>query len=99
MQIPPISTAAQAAGGTVAQASKDHPTAVADAPTAAVSTVEQSGNSDPDRDAQGQGDGMQRHDAKRQAADDVLELGEVAETSHTAGHLPDEPPGELDLLA
>ena len=99
MQIPPTSAAVQAAGGTVAQAAKEHSAAAPDALNVNAAQVEQSGTADPDRDAQGQGDGLGERPSHQHAKEDVLELGgapqEIAHAEST--NVPDA--GGLDLMA
>ena len=104
MQISPTSVGVQAAGGTQAQAgAKDKGAsgeAASNAAAPAEQLVEQLGTSDPDRDAQGQGDGFGDRPKPNHPPEDVLELGnEESEVVPPSGSLPGEPPGELDLLA
>lgn len=97
MQIPPFSAAAQAAGVTSQSTSKDKASSGTDAtpPTVATPTdvqVEQSGSSSPDRDAQGQGDGLARGGKRKPAEEET----EAPETTPSA-LLPGEEPGQLDI--
>lgn len=100
MQIPPTSAAVLAAG-IVSQAShKERSAVAADAPVPTVAQVEQSGTSDPDRDAQGQGDGLHR-EGSAPPGEDQLDLSDQPRSGAVAGsvHRPAEPPSQLDVLA
>jgi hypothetical protein len=102
MQISPTSAGVQAAGGAIAQAGakdKTH-TAGGEVPANVNAQVEQSGMSNPDRDAQGQGDGLGDRPKPHPTPEDVLEIGDgEREMASPSSNLPGEPPGELDLLA
>ena len=116
MQIPPASSAAQAAGiasQANATSSGSESNATSSGAAQQVSQVEQSGDSNPERDAQGQGDGLgdrEGHQQGEQQADqppakskqDIIDLSE-ATTDGPPLVLPVEPsspPPEssLDLL-
>ncbi len=109
MQIPPAtSTAAQAAGIASQATSKDKASsgfqAIANSPaTTSDVHVEQSGSSNSDRDAQGQGDGL-----PGETQEENQESGQEGNPSDTgmsdanpaapAAVLPGEEPGELDII-
>lgn len=63
------------------------------------SHVEQSGESNADRDAQGQGDGLpgRRHKKNQQPQEDT-QPSHPSDMNAAAPRLPDEPPSQLDLL-
>lgn len=100
MQIQPFSAAAQAAGAAAQASSKDKASHGGQAAPNAASVsatelhVEKSGAADPDRDAQGQGDGLPGH---RQ--EDTRESDEHSTPKDSpAALLPGEEPGQLDII-
>jgi hypothetical protein len=97
MQIPASAITASISAITTGKAER---TAATEAPTTQAPHVEGSEQSNPDRDAQGQGDGMgPRGNGKHRK--DALPTSEVAATqdlSLPAPTLPDEPPSQLDML-
>lgn len=96
MQIPASAITASISAITTGKAER---TAATEAPTAQAPHVEGSEQSNPDRDAQGQGDGMgPRNNAKHRK--DPLPTSEVVaqDLSLPAPTLPDEPPSQLDML-
>ena len=98
MQIPPTSAAASAAGVVSQSTSKDKssPGSAENAVTAQQAQVEKTEEANPDRDAQGQGDGMgNRGSAQTKVAED---LEPEKELDRPAPVLPGEPPSQLDLL-
>ncbi len=107
MLIPPTSSAAQAASVVSQATAKDSSSEAARAATSATSkqsSVEQANAASPDRDAQGQGDGLPS-DA-RPAIVDELEMAdpeadeaiEATEQAHVpAAALPGETPSQLDI--
>jgi hypothetical protein len=95
MQIPSSAIAASVTSITASKAERAQTTETASSNTQL--HVESSNQSNPDRDAQGQGDGMgPRHPGKRQSDaefhDDPVPVDTAAPT------LPDEPSSLLDLL-
>lgn len=101
MQIQPSFSAAQAASIASQATSKDPASSGAVAPTSPTSTseahVEQSGGSNSDRDAQGQGDGMPGHSDPNQDENDIASPPETRE-HNAAPQLPGEPPSQLDIV-
>ena len=102
MHLPIISSASSAAGIAAQAASKDHAAGEAQASTTAAanpSDVEQSGEANADRDAQGQGDGLP-NDQHRIV--DENDIAATSETTDEVGNLPSlpppEPPGHLDII-
>lgn len=101
MQIPSINLAASLAGLT-GKPSSESSASVESASNQLQSQVEQSSESNPDRDAQGQGDGLNRPSAGKQppttnqlsTSADPCE----ADACKSAPILPDDPPSQLDLL-
>lgn len=104
MQIqPPFSAAAQAAGVTSQATSKDKAGTASPAgnDANAVATdaqVEQSGSSNSDRDAQGQGDGLPAETDETANNTEPENSAESPSSSKPAPLLPGEEPGELDIL-
>lgn len=102
MQIPPAGSAAQAASIVSQTTARDKQAAGPGAGETASplqTTVEQSGEANPDRDAQGQGDGLgQREQQHEHDEPDLAAQAPSGELSAPAPRLPDEPPSELDLL-
>ena len=97
MQVQPFSSAAQAAGITSQSTAKDKSEAKdagGDNSVAADIHVEQSGSSQADRDAQGQGDGL--GERRREPVDE--QPTEESNAEQSAALLPGEEPGELDIL-
>lgn len=96
MQIPGTHLAASLAGIN-AKPTNDKTNPAESAPVNGQAPVEQSSESNPDRDAQGQGDGLARRQSNQphsqQASDDTN-----PSVHHPAPNLPDEPPCQLDLL-
>jgi len=101
MQIPPASSASQAAGILAQSASKDKTSAMdANASAGRQSTappVEKSESTDQDRDAQGQSDGFSGR-RKPRPDDDILDVDHRNESVHRAPLLLGEPPSELDIV-
>ncbi|MEZ6136125.1 MAG: hypothetical protein R3C53_14600 [Pirellulaceae bacterium] len=98
MQIPPTSSAAQAASILSQSTAKDGSASAASTPQSSAAHVEKSNSSSADRDAQGQGDGFS--DAAPKPQEDVIDLageGEV-NSQRTAPQLPGEPPSNLDIV-
>ncbi len=102
MQLPPASSASQAASMLAQSVSKDKSlgASAADAATVQTSTptVEKSESADKDRDAQGQGDGFSSRRKTPPENDDILDFDNVQEPQHHAAQLPGEPPSELDIV-
>ncbi len=102
MQIPPASSAAQAASILSQTTSKDKASGTAAAATggsaAAADQVERSGEADPDRDAQGQGDGIGGEARERAAGEDTTDAQDERQAP-PGGELPGEPPSQLDIIA
>lgn len=104
MQIPPASSASLAS--ILSQStSKDKASGAgeiaADATPTSEANVEKSGSTSSDRDAQGQGDGLgERPDGKHQDKDvkDVIDIADIEQPPLVSPALPDEPPGELDIV-
>lgn len=99
MQIHPFSSAALAAGIVSQSTSKDKASSGTQAtsqvaPAASETHVEQAGTSNPDRDAQGQGDGLPG-DAERTAPQQTEPQQQP--DSAPASLLPGEEPGQLDI--
>lgn len=100
MQIPSVNLAASLAGITGKPTSDSKPAAEANSITSQPH-VEQSGESNPDRDAQGQGDGM---GSRRSNNPSTPEGGSETNSQDqrnsdaSAPLLPDDPPSQLDLL-
>ena len=100
MQIPPASSAAQAASILAQSTSKDKSSgaaAPANSPQSTAAHVEKSGSTDPDRDAQGQGDGLPGDDQGRRPPNKSSEAA-TAEQRPKTGELPGEPPSQLDIV-
>lgn len=102
MQIPPASSASQAASILSQSTAKDKSTVAGTADSGGVQNslphVEKSESADPDRDAQGQGDGFDHHPKQPHGNDDILDVAN-AETPHRpAPQLPGEPPSSLDIV-
>lgn len=103
MHIPPASSAAQAASITSQSTSKgqgtESPQNAAGGNSLSPQQLEKSEQSNADRDAQGQGDGLP---AERHPSEDELELSAEEESKATppesAGDHPDSPPGHLDII-
>ncbi len=105
MFIPPASSASQAASA-AAQAIAKETTAEASSTggsAAKQASVEKSNSASPDRDAQGQGDGLPGE--RRPVIVDELEVGSSNDTqvpptqaSEVAPLLPDEPPSQIDII-
>ena len=105
MQVPPPSSTAAQAAGIVSQATAKEKTEArggSEQPRpAAVSEerVGQSESSSPDRDAQGQGDGISQGGKRKKTdseSDDARHPGD--ERNAPAVILPGEDPGELDIV-
>jgi hypothetical protein len=112
MFVPATSSASQAASIAAQAASKDSPAEGAHSPAANArsemqAAVEKSNSASPDRDAQGQGDGLP-HDHHPRVVDE-LELqsqslesqsleSQSLESSPASPRLPDEPPSQLDIV-
>jgi hypothetical protein len=61
--------------------------------------LEKSSESSPDRDAQGQGDGMGPRGQRKKSPDDETTTPDSSpQSAIPAPNLPDEPPSQLDLL-
>jgi hypothetical protein len=99
MQIPPTSLAASLAAIS-AQTAIDKDVKTDATSSAQQIHVEQSGESNPDRDAQGQGDGLPSRKNKREEM--LQSTSPPSESNHqdhaAAPNLPGEPPSQLDLL-
>lgn len=101
MQIPSVNLAASLSGlsGKPAPDSA-HP--AADSPSTQQAHVEQTGESNPDRDAQGQGDGLGRRGPskplKKEEKPQAAPAAGLADSGATSPHLPDEPPSLLDII-
>lgn len=97
MQIPTTSLASSVAGATSKAAQETtHPdtqNSVGFAPQ-----VEKSEQSNSDRDAQGQGDGLTGRRARPQKPTAVASSPEATPSMAPAPLLPDEPPSQIDLL-
>jgi hypothetical protein len=102
MQIPGVSSAAQAASIVAQATSKDkaseNQTANTSHPSAADSTVERSGEANPDRDAQGQGDGLPGESSHPTDEMELESADDSPQPTKTAPSLPDEPPSQLDII-
>ena len=103
MQIPPSSPAAQAASILSQSTAKDRASATgaadAAAPQSLTAQLEKSGESDPDRDAQGQGDGFPSHKRPTEDQNDVVAASDSgAASDDSLPLLPDEPPSQLDIV-
>ena len=101
MQIPPTSSASQAASIAAQTTAKESSTAAnqtaSSVQTASNAALEKSNEASPDRDAQGQGDGLAGDEKKRTA--DELELSTQPEASHQPlPPLDDQPPDQLDIV-
>ena len=100
MQIQPPLSAAGAAN-IAAQASNKDAATVAPASTAATatnSTVEKSAQSNSDRDAQGQGDGLADRGSNSQEAEAKEPANETKPQYRPAPNLPGQPPSRLDVM-
>ena len=101
MQIPATSSAAQAASIAAQAASKDGQSEVGQAATNAQAAhnavVEKSTQASPDRDAQGQGDGLPG-DKKKPIVDELEISFEPTQEPQAAPQLPDQPPSQLDIV-
>ena len=100
MQIPTNFSAAQAVSIASVVSSRDKNSVQnASAPdTASVQApLEKSESANPDRDAQGQGDGLGPHARKNQNEHTVAEPDE-AQAGPSISRQSDEPPAELDLM-
>ncbi len=98
MQLPPTSSAAQAAGVFAQTTAKDKSNAAtANTSHSNAAHVEKSGSSSSDRDAQGQGDGLgERH--PRRADSESAEPTQDHAPLTQAPQLPGEPPSQLDIV-
>ncbi len=102
MQIPATSSAAQAASIVAQAASKDvsadSKATNASAQPLSSATVEKSGSANPDRDAQGQGDGLP-NDATKSNRDEI-DIDALSDTAISTDlpNLPAEPPSQLDII-
>lgn len=102
MQIPATSSASQAASIAAQAAAKDvsgdGKAAQANAQAAFNATVEKSGAANPDRDAQGQGDGLP-NDADKSKRDEIdIQTDPDGPVVSDVPHLPAEPPSQLDII-
>ena len=96
MQIPASAITASISAITTGKAER---TAATEAPTTQAPHVEGSEQSNPDRDAQGQGDGMgPRSHAKHRKEDSPIADAAPQDAMLPAPTLPDEPPSQLDML-
>lgn len=96
MQIPASAITASISAITTGKAER---TAATEAPTTQAPHVEGSEQSNPDRDAQGQGDGMgPRSHAKHRKEDSTIAEAAAQDAMLPAPTLPDEPPSQLDML-
>lgn len=97
MQIPASAITASISAITTGKAER---TAATEAPTAQAPHVEGSEQSNPDRDAQGQGDGMgpRSHAKHRKEDSPIAEVNAHQDAMLPAPTLPDEPPSQLDML-
>jgi len=102
MQIPPASSASQAASILAQSTSKDKSTSAGAADASGVQNslphVEKSESTDPDRDAQGQGDGFDHQPKQPHSHDDILDVAHAETTHRPAPQLPGEPPSSLDIV-
>ncbi len=102
MQIPATSSAAQAAGIVAQSNSKDvaadGKAASANVQAAFNATVEKTGSANPDRDAQGQGDGFVGHSRKEVRDEIEIETEGALPDSVDIPHLSVEPPSQLDII-
>ena len=102
MQIPPTSSAAQAASILSQATAKDRAssgasTAPASSQAATEMQVEQSGTANPDRDAQGQGDGLGNR--PRSQITDENDVAAEATSNDTPPAVDfGEPPSQLDIV-
>ena len=100
MQIPTNFSAAQAASIASVVSSRDK-NSVQTASTTDASAIqnhlEKSESTNPDRDAQGQGDGLGHHTRKRRDENEVV-LPEPLTSSQPTSTESNEPPPELDLV-
>lgn len=100
MQVPPSSAAASVASLTSQLTAKEnHTGSVGNAQAAPADAadihVDRSGASDPDRDAQGQGDGLPQ---QRDPREPVEEKRSTDDSSGPAALLPGELPSNLDIV-
>lgn len=97
MQIP--ASAITASISAITSGKAERPSAT-EAPTTQAPHVEGSEQSNPDRDAQGQGDGMgpRGHAKHRKEAAPVVNATAPQDAILPAPTLPDEPPSQLDML-
>ena len=102
MQIPPASSAAQAASILAQTSAKDKSSGIggllAGPGQPSLPHVEKSGSADADRDAQGQGDGFAEHGRSTADDNDTLDIEQNEPAVNRVGHLPDEPPSQLDII-
>lgn len=102
MQIPPSGAAAQAAG-IVSQAASKDPQAAAGADAAGAkalgqATVEKAEESNPDRDAQGQGDGTTGLPRRITDENEVEGADETETPTPSSPNPPGDPPSQLDIV-
>lgn len=100
MQIP---ASAIAAGISSISTGKADRASTTEAPAATPAHVEGSEQSNPDRDAQGQGDGLgprgrAKHTKSAHSASETAESAALNPSASLAPTLPDEPPSQLDLM-
>lgn len=101
MQIQPPLSAAQAASIAAQASSKDSSAQAAGGTESSVqktdAQLEKSGDSSPDRDAQGQGDGL-ADDENAGDQNDVIAEVEAIEEILTSDLPPIEPPSQIDMI-
>jgi len=102
MFVPATSSASQVASLAAQAASKDSQAEAAHSPAAAArsdmqAAVEKSSAASPDRDAQGQGDGLP-HDHQPRVVDELELESQSAQAPTTSPQLPHEPPSQLDIV-
>ena len=101
MQIPTNFSAAQAVSIASVVSSRDK-NSVLTAPSADVvalqTQLEKSESASPDRDAQGQGDGLGRHARKPQDGNAITSVQDSSTVPSTSTRPSDEPPSLLDVV-
>jgi hypothetical protein len=101
MQIPGVNLVSSLAG-LAGKPASDSASPSETSPTTKPAQVEQTAENNPDRDAQGQGDGLARRNLKKRASHEQVSadrLDAANDGSNAAApNLPDEPPGALDII-
>lgn len=102
MQIPPASSASQAASILSQSTAKDKSSSAGAADAGGVQNslphVEKSESAGPDRDAQGQGDGFDHQPKQPPSHEDILDVANAEPPHRPAPQLPGEPPSSLDIV-